>query len=64
MNVHAQKYRVSMKSFPYYKYLLHENYVEYKHIYLPFLKLVSKILCHVFTVMLQLHNLLVSKWRQ
>jgi len=26
--------------------------------------LISKILCHVFIVMLQLHNLLVSKWRQ
>ena len=25
------KYRVSIKSFPYYKHLLQENYVEYKH---------------------------------
>ena len=58
------KYRVSIKSFPEYKHLLQENYVEYKHIFLPLLKLVSKILCHVFIVMLQLHNLLVSKWRQ
>jgi hypothetical protein len=41
-------YRVSTKSFPDYKYLLQENYVEYKHIILPLLKLVSKILCHVF----------------
>jgi len=32
--------------------------------FLPLLKLVSKILCHVFIVMLQLRNLLVSKWRQ
>jgi len=32
--------------------------------FLPLLKLVSKIVCHVFIVMLQLHNLLVSKWRQ
>jgi hypothetical protein len=26
-------YRVSIKSFPDYKHLLQENYVEYKHIY-------------------------------
>jgi hypothetical protein len=57
-------YRVSIKSFPDYKHLLQENYVEYKHIFLPLLKLVYKNLCHVFIVMLQLHNLLVSKWRQ
>ena len=38
--------------------------MEYKHIFLPLRKLVSKILYHVFIVMLQLHNLLVSKWRQ
>ena len=49
-------YRVSIKSFPDYKHLLQENYVEYKHIFLPLLKAVSKILCHVFIVMLQLHN--------
>jgi len=30
----------------------------------PLLMLISKILCHVFIVMLQLHSLLVSKWRQ
>jgi hypothetical protein len=35
-------YRVSMKSFPDYKHLLQENYVEYKHIFLPLLKLISK----------------------
>jgi len=45
-------YRVSIKSFPDYKHLLQENYMEYKHIFLPLLKLVSKILCHVFIVML------------
>jgi len=44
------KYRVSIKSFPDYKHLLQENYVEYKHIFLPLLKLVSKILRHVFIV--------------
>jgi len=49
-------YRVSIKSFPGYKHLLQENCVEYKHIFLPLFKLVSKILCHVFIVMLQLHN--------
>jgi len=27
------KYRVSIKSFPEYKHLLQENYVEYKHIF-------------------------------
>ena len=47
-------YRVSIKSFPDYKPLLQENYVEYEHIFLPLLKLVSKILCCVFIVMLQL----------
>jgi len=36
-------YRVSIKSFPDYKHLLQENYVEYKHVFLPLLKLVSKI---------------------
>jgi len=43
-------YRVSIKSIPHYKHLLRENYVEYKNIFLPLLKLVSKILCHVFIV--------------
>jgi hypothetical protein len=38
----TQIYRVSIKSFPDYKYLLQENYVEYKYIFLPLLKLVSK----------------------
>jgi hypothetical protein len=33
---------------------LQENYVEYKH-FLPLPKSVSKILCHVFIVILQLH---------
>jgi len=47
-------YRVSIKSFHDYKHLLQENYVEYKHIFLPLLKLVFKILCHVFIVVLQL----------
>ena len=28
-------YRVSIKSFPDYEHLLQENYVEYKHIFLP-----------------------------
>jgi len=41
---------VSIKSFPDYKHLLQENYAEYKHIFLPLLKLVSKKLCHVFIV--------------
>jgi len=36
-------YRMSIKSFPDYKHLLQENYVEYKHIiFLPLLKLVYK----------------------
>jgi len=40
-----------MKSFTDYKHLLQESYVEYKHIFfLPLLKLVSKIVCHVFIV--------------
>jgi len=51
-----------IKSFPDYKHLLQENYMEYKHIFLPLLKFVPKSLCHVLTVMLQLHNLLVSKF--
>jgi len=57
-------YRVSIKTFRDYKHLLQENYVEYKHIFLSLFKLVSKMLCHVFIVMLELHNLLVSKWCQ
>ena len=52
---------MSINSFPAYKHLLQENYVKYKHFFLPLFKLLSKILCHVFIVMLQLHNLLVSK---
>jgi hypothetical protein len=28
-----EKYRVSIKSFPDYKHLLQENYVEYKHFF-------------------------------
>jgi hypothetical protein len=44
-------YRVSIKSFPDYKHLLQENYIEYKYIFLPLLKLVSKILCHMFIVL-------------
>jgi hypothetical protein len=36
-------YRVSIKSFPHYKHLLQENYMEYKHFLLPLLRLVSKI---------------------
>jgi len=31
-------YRVSIKSFPDYKHLLHENYVEYKHIFYHYLR--------------------------
>jgi len=45
-----KKYRVSLKSFPDHKHLLQENYVENKHNFLPLLKLVSKLLCHVFIV--------------
>ena len=48
-----ENYRVSIKSFPDDKHLLQENYVEYKHIFLPLRKLDSKLLCHVFTVTLQ-----------
>jgi len=44
---------VSINSIPNYKHLLQENYLEYKHVFLPLLKLVSKILCHVLIVMLQ-----------
>jgi hypothetical protein len=48
---------VSIEYFPDYKHLLKENYVEYKQFFfLPTLKLVFKILCHVFIIMLQLHN--------
>ena len=43
-------YRVSIKSFPDYKHLSQENYVEYKHIFFFTIKFVSKILCHVFIV--------------
>jgi hypothetical protein len=41
---------VRINSFPDYKHLLQENYVEYKHIFLPLLKLFSKILCRLFIV--------------
>ena len=40
---------MSIKSFPDYKHLSQENYVEYKH-FLTLLKLVSKILSRVFIV--------------
>jgi hypothetical protein len=44
-------YRVSIKSFPDYKHLLQENYVEYKLFFLPLLKLVSKISCHLHYIL-------------
>jgi 3-deoxy-D-manno-octulosonic-acid transferase len=31
--LNGRLYRVSIKSFPDYKHLLQENYVEYKHIF-------------------------------
>jgi hypothetical protein len=34
-------YRVSIKPFPNYKHLLQENYMEYKYVFIPLLKLVS-----------------------
>jgi len=43
-------YRVSIKYFHHYKHLLQENYVEYKHFFLPSLNFVYKTLCHVFIV--------------
>jgi hypothetical protein len=33
MNLLPELYRVGIKSFPGYKHLLQENYVEYKHIF-------------------------------
>jgi len=33
MKTHIMFYRVSIKSFPNYKHLLQENYVDYKHIF-------------------------------
>ena len=50
-SVVSLSYRVSIKSFPDYKHSLQENYVEYKHIFFPLLKLVSKTLCHMFIVL-------------
>ena len=50
LDTHGLLYRVSIKSFPDYKHLLQENHLEYKHIFLSSLKLISKILCHVFIV--------------
>ena len=41
---------MSIKSFHDYKHLLQENYVKYKLFFLPLLKFVSKVLCHVFIV--------------
>ena len=40
---HTEMYRVNINSFPDYKHLLQANYMEHKYIYLPLLKLVSKI---------------------
>jgi len=34
--IHAGEYRVSIKSFPDYKYLLQKKYVEYKYIFLNY----------------------------
>ena len=48
--IHIGMYRVSINSFPDYRHLLLENYVEYKHIFSPLLQLVSKILYYVFVV--------------
>ena len=43
-------YRVNIKSFSVYKHLLQENYVGYKHIFIPLLQLFSKISWYVFIV--------------
>ena len=45
--IFALKHSVKLRR---YKHLLQENYVEYKLFFLPLLKLVSKILCHLFIV--------------
>ena len=45
---HHMIYRMSIKSFPDYKHLLQENCVEYNYIFLPLLRLVSKILSCVY----------------
>jgi hypothetical protein len=56
------KYRVSIKSFPDYKHLLQENYVEYKHIFfLPLLKVVSKILCHLHYILRGKKNVCIPR---
>jgi len=45
-NPHQTLYRVSIKSFPDYKHLLQEKYVEYKHIFLPLLKFFFFVIAH------------------
>ena len=42
-NSSYELYRVSIKSFPDYKHLLHENYVEYKRIFYNYLNYFLKI---------------------
>ena len=48
--------QMSIHLFPVMHLYALQNYVEYIFFFLPLLKVVSKILCHVFIVMLQLHN--------
>ena len=53
---------MSIKSFPDYKHLLEENYVEYKHIFLPSLKLDSKILSCVYCNIWFLDATFPNRW--
>ena len=63
--IHFSKmYRLSIKSFPDYKHLqYHKKTTWNKNIFfLPLLKLVSKILCHVFVVMLKGKAVPLQAW--
>jgi hypothetical protein len=64
-NESSKWYRVNIKFFPCWQtFITRKLRGKKKHIFLQLLKLVSKILCKVFIGMIELHNLLVSKWRQ
>jgi len=59
-------YRVSIKSFPDYKHLLQENYVEYKHIFLPLFNPLNPELspiCYLLALLGAHHFLHVSRIR-
>jgi hypothetical protein len=54
-----QLYRVSIKSFPDYKHLLQENYVEYKHIFFNVIQF-KKFFLQLTSVMVKKYDVFLT----